>query len=114
MAKIVCHSSRLKCDDVRLKGMTASHRTCLNCDMYAIEDIRHIIMQCPSVDKIRREMCKGIYEINNGLERKFIEYPEEVFHWLLGRSIEGMNRDDMVNIWKTSGSHINSMYLQYN
>ena len=44
---------------------------------------------------------------------KFREYPEEVFYWLLGRKIDGVNRDDMVDIWKIYGTHINSMYLQY-
>ena len=113
MAKIVCHSSRLKCDDVRLKGMTASYRTRVNCEMYALEDIRHIVMQCPNVDAIRRKMYKSIYEIDNGLEQKFIEYPEEVFYWLLGKNIDDVSRGNMVKLWKTSGFHINQMYSQY-
>ena len=32
MAKIVCRTSRLKCDDVRLKGAPASQKTCERCD----------------------------------------------------------------------------------
>ena len=39
MAKIICHTSRLKRDDFRLKGRPMSNRTCIMCDMYCIEDI---------------------------------------------------------------------------
>ena len=47
MAKLTCHASRLKGDDCRLKGLTTSHRACSNCDMYIVEDARHVFMQCP-------------------------------------------------------------------
>ena len=36
-----------KKDNFRLKGLPMSNRTCIMCDMYCIEDIVHIINQCP-------------------------------------------------------------------
>ena len=34
MAKLVCHASKLKGDDVRLKGLTPSFRACTECDLF--------------------------------------------------------------------------------
>ena len=48
MARLVCHASKLKNDDCRLKGLVPSSRTCPNCDLYLTADIRHILMQCPN------------------------------------------------------------------
>ena len=45
--KIICRVSRLKVDDHTLKGATHSLKACDKCDMYVIEDIYHILMQCP-------------------------------------------------------------------
>ena len=39
MAKLICHTSKLKCDDVRLKGLTPSNRVCTDCNMYAVENV---------------------------------------------------------------------------
>ena len=62
MSKIVCHTSLLKRDDFRLKGLTISHKTCIKCDLYCIEDIIHIISQCPYFHKEIIEMYNEIYE----------------------------------------------------
>ena len=43
MAHLVCRSSKLKSDDIRLKSLTLSHRICPNCDLYIVEDLYHII-----------------------------------------------------------------------
>ena len=51
MSRIICHASLLKKDDFRLKGSTMSHKTCIMCDLYCIEDIIHIISQCPYYHK---------------------------------------------------------------
>ena len=44
LAKLVCHTRHLKCDDVRLKDLPPSHRTCIECDFYAKEDLIDIVM----------------------------------------------------------------------
>ena len=47
MAKIISHSSLLKCDDVRLNHLPYSNRACSLCDLYLPEDVFHISIQCP-------------------------------------------------------------------
>ena len=61
MSKLLCHTSLLKRDDYRLKGLLMSNRTCINCDMYCIEDVMHILTQCPFYQEDRNEMYKEIF-----------------------------------------------------
>ena len=44
MVKLVCHASRLKGDDFRLKGCTHSYLACTECDMFIKEDLRHLAL----------------------------------------------------------------------
>ena len=53
MSKSVCHASLLKHDDPRLKRLSMSNRTSIACDMYCVEDIFHVIMQCPAYQEDR-------------------------------------------------------------
>ena len=61
LVKIICRASKLKCDDPSLKGALASVKTCERCDLYALEDMFHILMQCPYFCDQRIEMYEKIY-----------------------------------------------------
>ena len=61
LSKIVCHASRLKRDDFRLKRLTMSNKTCTNCDLYCIEDVCHIVTQCPFYQDDREMMYDEIF-----------------------------------------------------
>ena len=56
MAKNISHASLLKCDDVSLKHLPYGNRACSLCDLYLVEDIFHITMQCPGTQHLRNEM----------------------------------------------------------
>ena len=43
------HSSVLRNDDVRLKGLPLGARLCYQYGLAAIDDARHLIMQCPEL-----------------------------------------------------------------
>ena len=68
MARILAHASRLKGDDVNLKGLPARHRVCPQCDLYALENIHHIVMQCPGFHDLRVKMCEEIKALWGGGE----------------------------------------------
>ena len=87
MAKIVCHASNLKRDDYRLKGSTMSSRTHIMCDMYCIEDILHIINQCPYYEEERASMYEEIYKRCPNAKKTFEENRGEAPYFLLGRRI---------------------------
>ena len=64
------HASLLKCDDVRLKHLPRGNRVCSLCDLYAIEDILHVTMQCPGTQHLRDAMFDNLKEdpdINDAL-----------------------------------------------
>ena len=87
MAKMICHTSRLKKDDFRLKGLSMSNRTCIMCDMYSIEDIIHLLTQCPYYRKDRDMMYAEIFRECPNAMKSFKENRGEIPYFLLGRGI---------------------------
>ena len=110
MAKLICHASFLKCDDPRLKGMSHSNRACSNCDMYLVENVYHMVMQCPMHEQERRLMYARLYEYDPMLEDFCAENPERVFYWAIGGEITGMSEEYMLGIWYITGHSIFGMY----
>ena len=58
----MCIKHSLKCDDVNLKGykIPASDWVCAGLDPYALENIHHIVMQCPTYLDTRLQIYAGI------------------------------------------------------
>ena len=56
MASLISRASRITSDDCRLGGLIHSHRACSMCDVYGIEDINHMLMQCPVFGNFRYQM----------------------------------------------------------
>ena len=56
MIKLVIHSSLLKTDDVRLKGLPVLARFCDKCDLSAMDDVRHLVLQCPNLQPERNDL----------------------------------------------------------
>ena len=68
MARMVCGTSNLKCDDPKLRKETLSNRACTLCDFGIEENTVHLVMQCPyheatricmynDIDKLQVETC---------------------------------------------------------
>ena len=66
MVKLVSHASMLKSDDVRLKGATMYARSCEDCDLGAIDDVRHLVLQCPRWQPERTDLLNEIANIPDG------------------------------------------------
>ena len=83
MIKILCKATMLKDDDCILKGQYTGSRVCIKCDLGALENAIHMIMQCPANAHHRQSMCNEISEI----------YPDIDSHEFLsiemGKCIEG-------------------------
>ena len=110
MGKILCHASRLKRDDFRLKGLPLSNRACEFCNSFCVEDIIHIINQCPYYCDERKRMYEKMYEECPNVKRIFCAEPKYVPYYLLGRAIPGLDMDEMILVWRTSCEYINRMY----
>ena len=110
MAKIICHTSRLKRDDFRLKGSPMSTRTCTMCNMYCIEDILHLLTQCPFYHEDRDNMYKEIFKECPNAAKSFEEYRGETPYFLLGRRIPLWEDNELLRLWCISGKAICHMY----
>ena len=104
MVRILCHTSLLKSDDVKLIRSSFMARSCSMCENAAYEDIRHIVMQCSAQDRIRHVMYEQI----------ILKVPEAAnlcnFGVLLGNAIEGWDCNEMLPIWLISCTYIVQMY----
>ena len=110
LARLVCKTSLLKSDDYRLKGLAPSNRVCNQCDLYASENVKHILMQCPTMEDDRVKLYQRLSSIDRTIEERMKNEPQNVFFWMLGGSIEGMEIELMTRFWITSGYAINKMY----
>ena len=110
MSKIVCKASPLRTDDYRLKGLTHSHRTCIRCEMFEIENINHMLMQCPAVEVQITEMYCSLYSLDARIEPLMQSNPSLVLDWLLGGAINELDEQVMTNFWITAGSAIYHMH----
>ena len=110
MSRIICHASLLKKDDFRLKGSTMSHKTCIMCDLYCIEDIIHIISQCQYYHKERTEMYNEIYKKCPKAKDVFERNSENTIFYLLGRDIPSFDEEEMFTLWCISGNMITKIY----
>ena len=98
IARITCRASRLKCDDYRLKGAPASQKTCEMCDHYAVENIHHIIMQCPAYNNERVIMYELIDRYFPAITSLFKINPSMTFAWIMGREVQGVSVLEQVTL----------------
>ena len=102
------YCSRLKWDDCSLKGKPASFKICSHCDLYILENLNHILMQCPYnqpeftslIGEITAECCDVV--------RAFASEPSKIFYWLLGKSIPGVDVAQMNVMRVIAGTSINT------
>ena len=112
MASLACDTSLLKSTDYRLKGKTFSHKICNRCDLGTIENIHHLIMQCPFYVDERVEMYRQLRTIDSETVRNVLNDPQNIFHTLMGRHPEQMSFESMTEIWLISGHIISQMYAR--
>ena len=111
MARMVCGTSNLKCDNPKLRKETLSNRVCTLCDFGIEENTAHLVMQCPYHEATRICMYNDIdklqvetYGIFNELQR------EEKLLTPMGKSDMTFDQDDMLKLWTISGYYISMMY----
>ena len=104
MVRILCHCTVLKDDDFRLKRATIWDKMCTLCDLAAIEDARHMIMQCPYHTDLRVKLQDKISRICPDFGTR------EVFKTILGKPIEGIDAQNMCRIWKIGCEYTARMY----
>ena len=105
MIKIFCKATLLRDDDCRLRGKPIGTRMCTRCELGAVENAIHIIMQCPANEYNRHIMHDEIHDICPLIE------PQDFFGVILGKSINGWNFEQMSPIWETSATYVSRIYF---
>ena len=110
MAALVCGCSMLKSHDLKLKRKSHWSRCCSRCNLSAIEDPWHIIMQCPFYCEYRNDMYSEVEHLNDDVINEILNDPSDVFNVLMGKHPPNACMEDMIKIWSISGKHICRMY----
>ena len=66
LARIVCHATTLRGDDIRCKSQNGVEKMCNLCDQYENENARHLVLNCPYYQIERDKMLQDISEIDDG------------------------------------------------
>ena len=69
---------------MRLKSLSPSNRISIDCDIYMVVNVHHMVMQSPIHKNECILMYRLLFEYDPKLENIFSKSPERVFHWLLG------------------------------
>ena len=110
MVRLVTHASLLRTDDVRLKGSTIASRFCVNCDLSAMDDVRHLVLSCPRWQLMRTEMMEEISRIADGSGRAILDSQCDLLYVLLGKPVTGFTFEQMVLVWIIAAKSITKMY----
>ena len=110
MAKLLCHASLLRTDDVRLKRLPVASRFCPLCDHSAMDDTFHMVMQCPFLQDSRTMMFHEIERICDACEHEQINVNNDIFLTLMGKPAANFSIELMIAIWECSARHIANMY----
>ena len=111
MAKLLCHASLLRTDDVRLKRLPVASRFCPLCDHSAMDDTFHMVMQCPFLQDSRTRIFHEIERICDACEHEQINVNNDIFLTLMGKPAANFSIELMIAIWECSARHIANMYL---
>ena len=103
MVNLLCHTSKLKDDDCRLKRKPFGARMCTACDQASPEDADHMVMQRPAHIDNRTQMYNHIQEMHP-------QYSDSVNVGILfGGIIPDTPNNVMLDIWLISSTFISKM-----
>ena len=112
MARLVCNTSNLKCDNILLKNEPFGSRMCINCELGIEENIFHLVMQCPASYTYRVKMFREINDLPNDIGSNAIRDPTQTLLILLGKCATDYTIEQMIPIWTISAEHISAMYIE--
>ena len=110
MIRLVSHASLLRTDDVRLKGTPVASRFCTGCDLSTMDDVRHMVMQCPKLQTDRTELMDEISRIPDGSGQALLDAHYDLVYILLGKHAMGLSLGQMIVVWSIAARHITRMY----
>ena len=110
MASLVCNTSLLKSSDYRIKKKSHSHKICTRCNLGIVEDIRHLLMQCPHFSQEMRYLYDFLNQARGDIAPRVANIPQNYFQIIMGKQPVYATFQDMVEIWLVTGECINKIY----
>ena len=110
MAKLVCKTSLLKADDYRLKRELPGAKRCSACDLYELEDVRHIVMSCPFLQPLRNEMFANLWEIETRFDQSITD-KDNIMVYLLGKQCTDVSDELNDEFHIACAGFISRMYM---
>ena len=106
MVKLICHTSKLRADDGRLRRKPFGARMCIECVLASLEDARHMVMECPAQAAYRTQLY-------NRMQHEHPDYSERIsFSVLMGEALPDVPVHEMLEIWMLASKYIASMCWQ--
>ena len=75
-----------------------------------MEDAKHITMQCPFYENIRKEMYDEIKMLGCDTIDRSLNVAQNSFHTLLGKQPADVQVEDMIELCLISGKYITKIY----
>ena len=110
IVKLISHASLLKVDDVRLRGASSFSKFCVDCDLGVVDDIRHLVLQCPKWQTGRTEMMNEIENIPDGRGVALLNSQCDLVIALLGGIDNVYTYEQKVRILTISAECITNVY----
>ena len=110
MVAMVTDSSLLKGHDLRLKNASHWSKTCERCDLGLIEDLKHIVLQCPFYEEHRGNMYREIAHLQCEEITDAMSNPQDTYSLLLGRQPDNMSVENMIRLCNITGKWITNIY----
>ena len=104
MASLVCNTGLLKSTAFRLKGKTFSHRICKKCNLGILENINHLVRQCPYYSEERNSLHLSLSQIESDVATPISKDSMNYFHIIMGKAVRvcnfPRNDRDMAAHWR--------------
>ena len=88
-------------------------KVCTACDLYIVEDLRHVIMQCLSTEYLHTQMFCELNKISEGVKTLMRDNCAESFEWIMGKEMTNVDRDTMYTVWAVAGEFISKCTTKY-
>ena len=91
--------------DLRVSPKVLEH-VLYTCDSYSVENIEHIVMQCPFFESTRVDLYTELDLLDPIFMQNLRGNPSKSLFWTIGGQMEGLSFDEVIKFWIVSGKSI--------
>ena len=84
-------------------------KVCERCDLGIIDNVKHIITQCPFYEETRREMYREITQLQCEEDDEAMSNSQDIYNLILGQQPEYMWLDNRLRLYTITGRYVTIM-----